>query len=401
MSKENKLIPELRFPEFVKDGVWEEKELSDVCEITNGKANAQDHIEEGLYPLFDRSEIIKATNNYIFDCEAVIIPGEGMRFIPKYYEGKFNLHQRAYALKDFSCIGQFVYYSMFHRSNLISQKAVQSTVLSLRLPILQSFPIEIPSNPQEQQKIASCLSSLDELIAAHNDKLEVLKDHKKGLMQNLFPPANSSHCGPDPQSPRIPPYRFPEFEGDGEWSKKKLGDKEVAFIVSEKISINKLNIETYISTENMLPDFSGVSAASKLPATGNFTKFKIGDILISNIRPYLKKVWKSDKVGGASNDVIVFRSGTEVLNEFLEFILKNEKFINYVMDSAKGVKMPRGDKDSMLNYTVFIPSKIEQQKIASCLSALDALITAQSEKIEQLQQHKKGLIQGLFPKMIK
>jgi type I restriction enzyme S subunit len=169
--------------------------------------------------------------------------------------------------------------------------------------------------------------------------------------------------------------------------------------VNEKISINKLNIETYISTENMLPDFTGITVASKLPPMGSFTKFKVGDILISNIRPYLKKVWKSNKIGGASNDVIVFRSGTDVLSEFLEFILKNEAFINYVMESAKGVKMPRGDKDSMLNYTVFIPAKEEQEKIASCLSALDEIITVQTEKIEKLKNHKKGLMQGLFPKI--
>lgn len=209
-----KLIPKLRFPEFEKNGEWEEKVLSNVSDITNGKANAQDHIEGGEYPLFDRSEVIKASDKFLFDCEAVIIPGEGMRFVPKYYEGKFNLHQRAYALKDFSCNGQFVYHSMLHRSNLISQKAVQSTVLSLRLPILQNFPIEIPRNSEEQQKIASCLSSLDELIAAHKDKLDALKDHKKGLLQNLFPQEGET----------VPRVRFPEFEGDGEWVERKLGE---------------------------------------------------------------------------------------------------------------------------------------------------------------------------------
>src|SRR5690554_1517252 len=214
MSKKKKLIPELRFPEFENEGEWEIKTLSGICDITNGKANAQDHVDNGRYPLFDRSEVIKASDEFIFDCEAVIIPGEGMRFIPKYYEGKFNLHQRAYALKDFSCSGQFVYYSMLHRSTLLSQKAVQSTVLSLRLPILQDFPIEIPKKPEEQQKIASCLSSLDEVISAHSQKLDLLKDHKKGLMQNLFPQEGEN----------VPKYRFKEFEKDGEWVKKSLID---------------------------------------------------------------------------------------------------------------------------------------------------------------------------------
>ena len=214
MSKKTKLIPELRFPEFVDEEEWEEKILGEICNITNGKANVQDHVENGKYPLFDRSEVIKASNDFIFDCETVIIPGEGMRFIPKYYEGKFNLHQRAYALKDFTCNGQFVYYLMMYRDVLLSQKAVQSTVLSLRLPILQSFPVDIPKNPNEQQKIASCLSSLDEMIAAQGQKLDLLKDHKKGLMQKLFPQ----------EGEKVPKYRFKEFKNNGEWIERKLGE---------------------------------------------------------------------------------------------------------------------------------------------------------------------------------
>ncbi len=388
MSKQ-KLIPELRFSEFKKEEEWEEKTLIDACDITNGKANAQDHVENGKYPLFDRSAVIKASNEFVFDSEAVIIPGEGMRFIPKYYEGKFNLHQRAYALKDFKCSGQFVYYSMIHRSALISQKAVQSTVLSLRLPILQKFPLEIPKNPKEQQKIASCLSSLDEVIAAHSQKLDLLKDHKKGLMQNLFPQ----------EGEKVPKYRFKEFEKDGEWVEKKLGDKEVSTFVNNKISSIDLTLDSYISTENMLSDFGGICLSSKIPSSGSFTKFINGDILVSNIRPYLKKVWKANVTGGSSNDVLVFRAGSEVISEYLEFIIKNEVFIDYVMKSVQGVKMPRGNKDSMKKYSVMISSKKEQQKIASCLSSLDALITAQAEKIEQLKLHKKGLMQGLFPKM--
>lgn len=183
-------LPKLRFPEFINDGAWEEKTLGEVCNITNGKSNAQDHIEGGKYPLFDRSEVIKTSNEYIFDTEAVIIPGEGMKFIPKYYEGKFNLHQRAYALKGFSIHGKFIYYSMLNNNVLLSRKAVQSTVLSLRLPILQNFPVQVPKQKKEQQKIADCLSSLDETIEAQDQKIELLKQHKKGLMQGLFPVIN-------------------------------------------------------------------------------------------------------------------------------------------------------------------------------------------------------------------
>ncbi len=192
--------------------------------------------------------------------------------------------------------------------------------------------------------------------------------------------------------------RFPEFEKDGEWVEKTLG--EVAKFVNEKTSLENLSINNYISTENLLPEYAGVVSASKLPASGNFTKYKEEDILISNIRPYLKKVWYSDKQGGCSNDVFVVRAKSEINKVFLSFLLKNDDFINYVMIGAKGVKMPRGDKDLISKHPISFPNnKPEQQKIASCLSSLDALITAQAEKIEQLKLHKKGLMQGLFPKI--
>jgi len=184
---EGETVPRLRFPEFREAGDWEEKPLGATCEITNGKANSQDHDEAGIYPLFDRSEVIKKSNNYFLDCAAVIVPGEGMHFLPKYYEGKFNLHQRAYALKNFQCIPKFIYYTMDLLSDILSTKAVRSTVLSLRLPILENFVIQAPKGIEEQQKIADCLSSLDDLITAQAQKVEALKTHKKGLMQQLFP----------------------------------------------------------------------------------------------------------------------------------------------------------------------------------------------------------------------
>ena len=177
-------LPKLRFEGF--EGEWEEVKLGEICNITNGKANVQDHIEGGRYPLFDRSEVVKASNEYFLDCETVILPDEGVRFTPKYYKGKFNLHQRAYALKDFSCSGLFLYYAIYAKKDLLATKAVQSTVLSLRLPILQNFEICIPVDIAEQEKIANCLSSLDELIEAKNEKIKLLKSYKKGLLQQMF-----------------------------------------------------------------------------------------------------------------------------------------------------------------------------------------------------------------------
>ncbi len=183
---EGETTPRLRFPEFREAGAWEVKRLGEVCIICNGSSNAQDHVDDGAYPLFDRSEEIKRSSRYLFDAEAVIIPGEGMRFIPKYYCGKFDLHQRAYALSDFREVGKFIYYQLGALKGVLASKAVMSTVLSLRMPILETFKLVIPSSG-EQQKIAHCLSSLDEVIGLESHKLDALKNLKKGLMQQLFP----------------------------------------------------------------------------------------------------------------------------------------------------------------------------------------------------------------------
>ena len=186
---EGKTVPEYRFPEFQDAGEWEQTTIGAICTISNGKSNVQDNVQNGKYPLFDRSEIIKTSNKFLFDCEAIIIPGEG-RFIPKHYFGYFDLHQRAYALKDFTCHALFVYHYITAFSFILTQKAVKSTVLSLRMPILEAFPLLLPNNIQEQQKIADCLSSIDDLITAQANHLEALKIHKKGLMQQLFPNIN-------------------------------------------------------------------------------------------------------------------------------------------------------------------------------------------------------------------
>lgn len=390
-NQQERVIPKLRFPEFQTALGWSWKTLDQVCTITNGKSNAQDHIENGKYPLFDRSEIIKASNDYLFDCEVVIIPGEGMKFIPKYYKGKFNLHQRAYALKDFIINGKFVYYSMLNNTTLLSKKAVQSTVLSLRLPILKNFPIIKPET-EEQQKIADCLSSLDELIELQEQKLVALKQHKKGLMQQLFPSHN------DLQASKIvyPKLRFPQFKNCEGWDVVELRD--VGYFVKEKMEVINLEPPNYISTENLLSDYGGVTASNKLPATEKVTAYKKNDILVSNIRPYLKKVWQADKNGGASNDIIIIRAKPSINISFLSFAIKNDDFIDYMMKGAKGVKMPRGDLNLISIFPVAVPtSPKEQQAIADCLSSLDNLINEQNERIGRLKTHKKGLMQQLFP----
>lgn len=198
------------------------------------------------------------------------------------------------------------------------------------------------------------------------------------------------------QAPSVPKLRFPEFLGAGGWDADDLG--LVADFVNEKIALEQVALENYVSTENILADYGGIGKASKLPTTGSVTRFQLNDTLVSNIRPYLKKVWIADKEGGASNDVIVIRAKQRLLPQYLSALLKNDAFIDYVMTGAKGVKMPRGDVGSMKAYQALYPPKPEQQKVADCLSSVDELIAAQARKVDSLKTHKKGLMQRLFPR---
>lgn len=195
--------------------------------------------------------------------------------------------------------------------------------------------------------------------------------------------------------PLLPRLRFPGF--DGEVSTLPLA--AVADLVSEKINVDQLTSKQYVSTENLLPDFGGMSPAVKLPSVSYVSRFQPNDILISNIRPYLKKVWQADLCGGVSNDVLVFRAKERVVDaKYLAAVLRSDFFIDYVMRGAKGVKMPRGEISMVKEFPVPRPHADEQQKIAGCLSSLDELITVEGRKLEVLKAHKESLMPQLFPR---
>lgn len=173
-----------RFPEFNED--WKEVYLGDIAKITTGSSNRQDSQLSGKYTFFDRSEDIRSSDRYLFDGEAVIVPGEGQDFVPKYFFGKFDLHQRTYAIMDFpTCDGKYLFYAIhYFRAHFLSQ-AVGSTVKSLRLPIFQKMKLHLPKLA-EQKKIASILSNVDQEIELLQQKLSHLKKEKKALMQQLL-----------------------------------------------------------------------------------------------------------------------------------------------------------------------------------------------------------------------
>jgi type I restriction enzyme S subunit len=121
----------------------------------------------------------------------------------------------------------------------------------------------------------------------------------------------------------------------------------------------------------MLPNKGGVVDASSLPSIELTQEYKIGDILVSNIRPYFKKIWKATCNGGCSNDVLVFEAKANIDRDFLYYVLANDDFFTYAMSTSKGTKMPRGDKISIMQYAVSSFELTTQKKIASILRTLD------------------------------
>ena len=175
--------------------------------------------------------------------------------------------------------------------------------------------------------------------------------------------------------------------------KYKLED--ICEYVKGKVDIASLDDETYISTENMAPNKGGVTKASSIPTISQTQAFIAGDILVSNIRPYFKKIWIAEFDGGCSNDVLVFRAKDGVSKRFLYYVLANDSFFDYAMVTSKGTKMPRGDKKALMQYGVPDFSIEEQEAIAGILRGLDKKIQLNTSINENLSQQIQFIYDNL------
>ena len=181
-----------------------------------------------------------------------------------------------------------------------------------------------------------------------------------------------------------------------EWKEYKL--EELCEYRKDKVKIDDINLYNYISTENMMPNKGGIEIASSLPNSKTVARYLEGDILISNIRPYFKKIWYAKNDGGNSNDVLVFKniSKDKLNNTFLYYLLSSDNFFDYVMSTAKGTKMPRGDKDAIMRYNINLPSLEEQKKIADILSSLDDKIELNNEMNKTLEEMAQSIFKRWF-----
>ena len=158
----------------------------------------------------------------------------------------------------------------------------------------------------------------------------------------------------------------------------KLSD--YCYFADGRVAVTDLDLDSYISTENMLPNKGGITRSAGLPTVTQTQAYQVDDVLVSNIRPYFRKIWFADRNGGCSNDVLVLRAKDTCNPSFLYYLLSDNNFFDYATATSKGTKMPRGDKGAIMRYAVPDMSLDTQIEIAYTLSALDARI-AENGKI--------------------
>jgi type I restriction enzyme S subunit len=414
-----KIIPELRFPEFEDEGEWQEKKLGEILveaklggNYENGESNKgipvikMGNIDRGKIRLekiqylpqkisYNPDDILKESDLLFNTRNTLELVGKVAIWRNELPLSLYNSNLLRMTF-DVKYVASNSFMNCFFNTEIGLKKLKSiatgtTSVAAIYTKDLVNVEINFPSIP-EQQKIASCLSSLDELIAAHSQKLDLLKDHKKGLMQNLFPNPSSGSGGES-----VPKYRFPEFENDGDWVEKKLG--EVAIFINGKAYKQEELLESgkyrVLRVGNFFTNNNWYYSDLELDEN----KYcEDGDLLYAWSASFGPRVWRGEKVIYHYHIWKVVPSES-ISNDFLFVLLENETE-RMKTQNANGFALLHITKGTIENWECKIPkSKEEQQKIASCLSAVDELITAQAERIAQLQQHKKGLMQGLFPKM--
>ena len=180
-----------------------------------------------------------------------------------------------------------------------------------------------------------------------------------------------------------------------DWEVVQIGD--IFSMPSNSIRTQNINPNEYVSTENLLPNKAGVSKYTSRIDYAFIREYKAGDSLMSNIRPYLKKIWFSDRSGGCSSDVIVFRPSKDVDSRYAYFVLSDDRIFRLAMETSIGTKMPRGDKNAIVAFPIALPKdKTEQQNIATALSSIDKLIDDLGRTIQKKQRIREGAMEELL-----
>ena len=419
---------------------WSLKKISDICEFQNNKRVPLKSLDrekrQGEYPYYGASGIVDYIDNYIFDGKFLLISedGENLRTrntpIAFQAQGRFwvNNHAHILAEKEEGILDYLEYYFSILNINPYITGAVQPKLNKANLDA-----IEIPIPPvNERLLINQILNSLKEKILLNNQINQTLESIAQAIFKSWFidfepvrakiaakqegkDPERAAMCAISGKSEaelkqmakedfaelQATAALFPDELVDSElgevpkgWELQQI--KDIAKYCTNKISLKDLTLENYISTENMLPEKKGIEKASSLPKANSVPAFRQGNILVSNIRPYFKKIWFSFFDGGHSNDVLnfdVLEKGTE---EYLYNLIYQDSFFDRMMASSKGSKMPRGDKKAIMDFQIVTSSvalrKLYSEKVRKFYSKQNSI------KIEN--QILINLRDALLPKLL-
>ncbi|WP_286818956.1 restriction endonuclease subunit S [Desulfobacter sp. UBA2225] len=409
MGGKRGLVPTMRFPEFRHAGVWDEKTIGEVLKETPRPIDMKDESDYSLVTVKRRyggvvsrgvlkgkaikvkSQFLLQENDFIISKRQIVHCACGL--VPENLTG--SIVSNEYSVLRAKKNHDILFFNYFSQQFKVSQSFLECSIgiviekMLFKLPDWFKKKFLFPPL-KEQQKIADCLSSLDELIAAQAHKLDTLKAHKKGLMQQLFP-------APGQTTPTI---RFPEFRDTGEWQEKSLGGlaKIITGNTPKTADPNNYGGERLFVSPADISDHRYISS----------TKTNLSDQGFENTREVPPKsilfVCIGSTIGKVAQNICECATNQQI-NSVIPFKEYSNDFIYSLLEKNSGEIAALAGKQAVpiINKTLFssitlsCPSLPEQQKIADCFSSLDELIAAQANKLETLKVHKKGLMQQLFP----
>jgi type I restriction enzyme, S subunit len=406
------LVPELRFPEFREAGEWERKQLSELLFETKQRNRKLEYGPEdvlsvsGEYGCVNQIEFmgrsyagVTVKDYHVVETGDIVYTKSPLKKNPfgiiKENKGKPGIVSTLYAVYRVTDMAYPAYLDHYFESDFNLNSYLQPIVnkgakndMKVKNSYVLSGKIPAPKI-EEQQKIADCLTSIDELITAQTKKLDTIKGYKKGLMHQLFPVEDKT----------LPKRRFPEFLGNGEWKVKRVEEVcekpfsgstptttiqqyyggTIPFIRSAEIDKEK--------TELFLTDEGLKNSSAKL--------VKKGDVLVALYGANSGDV-ALGKIDGAINQAVIClrsKGSNAFLYQYLSY--KKQEIISKYLQGGQG----NLSGDIIKSIELLFTESKEQQKIADCLSSVDELITAHTKKLDALKALKKGLIQQLFPAM--
>ncbi len=373
---------------------WEIIPMGQLCSITSGESDTQDAVKDGAYAFFDRSRTVKKSSRFLYDCEALIIPGEGKEFLPRHFAGKFDLHQRAYALFDFSnrIDARFLYFYLHHFSDYLPSVAVGATVKSLRRRHFEQLPVAVTSLP-EQRRIVAILDEAFDGIATAKANAEKNLPNARALfeshLQSVFAQRRAG------------------------WKETTLGaeiDLLAGFAFKSAQYTDTEDGVRLLRGDNIVQGSLRWDDVKKWPLsdTAEYSRYQLrdGDVVLAMDRPWVKAGLKHATISEDDLPCLLvqrtarLRGGSNLNNRFLMYLIGSSGFTFHILGIQTGIGVPHISGQQIKDFKFLRPPVAEQRRIADSLENLrtetQRLESISQQKVAALEVLKKALLHQAF-----